>query len=86
MGQHGADLHHAPRPGRQLGHELVAECPEPEKVDQLLGSPGDASLGQLDLGEGEHRRQHVRDVHLAFEGDGQRLAHGQCRPQPGVLE
>ena len=37
-----------PRPGRQLGHELVAEGAQVHELDEVVHRPGHVELGLLD--------------------------------------
>ena len=86
LGRHDAgDVDRAAGAGRQLADELVGERAEAEQLDEPV-DPAD-SCSSLRRCEGIHSAASAGLRYgLALERDGDVLAHGQRREQPGALE
>ena len=85
VGDDAGEVDDAARAGRQLAHELDAERPEAQQLDQLVDPLRDLLLGVEGGGRWSAARS-GRGPRPPLERDRDRLLDRERREEPGVLE
>ena len=86
VGEQAGEVDDPARPGRELPHELRAEGPQAEQLDQLVDPARDRALRVVRRRQAERRPQRVADLDPSLARDGDRSVDGERREQAGVLE
>ena len=81
----GGEVHHPPRPGRQLGRAMVPEALEAEGGDHLVDRGQLALLGAPRPGQAQRRREHSHLLAGVLTQE-EHVEHRELRIEPAVLE